>query len=431
VLQAASYKRDIDAGRRSGVSAASRSAEWPRLQRRASADPFHFRKHDMRIHPTLKLTALAAIAVTAAPPVFAADAGYYYGGLSAGPSRGKLDEGRITNRLTGQDASAISTDERATAFRVFGGYQLNPYIGLEAGYFNLGKYRFTSTVPAGTLDGQVKFQGISFDLVGSAPMSDNLSAIARVGAAYAKARDSFGGSALAAASSTSQSQANVKYGAGLQYAFNASVLVRGEIERYRVSDAVGGHENVNVASLSLVFPFGRAPSGAKRAGYAAPSTPLAQRPEAAPTVVAAAPPPAEWMAAPAAVAPERRRVSFSADSLFGFDNAAVTPAGKLALDAFVQDIQGTQYDTISVEGHTDRLGTTSYNQQLSEQRANAVKAYLVSNSGLDGNKIATTGKSESDPVTKAGDCTGSQASAKLIACLQPDRRVDVELVGTR
>ena len=132
----------------------------------------------------------------------------------------------------------------------------------------------------------------------------------------------------------------------------------------------------------------------------------------------------------AAPAP-RKRVTFSAESLFGFDQSAVRPEGMKALDGFAGDLAGTQFDSISVEGHTDRLGSTAYNQRLSQQRADAVKDYLVTSGHVDAARITATGKSESMPVTLANTCVGEHQTARLIACLQPDRRVDVEVVGTR
>jgi OOP family OmpA-OmpF porin len=102
-----------------------------------------------------------------------------------------------------------------------------------------------------------------------------------------------------------------------------------------------------------------------------------------------------------------------------------------ALDTFSKDLTGSQYDTISVEGHTDRIGTPAYNQNLSMQRADMVKGYLVSALRIDPAKISAQGKGETEPVTKPEDCKGDAANAKLIACLQPDRRVDIEVVGTR
>ena len=127
---------------------------------------------------------------------------------------------------------------------------------------------------------------------------------------------------------------------------------------------------------------------------------------------------------------ERRRVSFSAESLFAFDKSVIKPEGKAALDRFVNELRGTQFERIGVEGHADRLGSNAYNQRLSTQRAEAVKSYLISTGGVAANKISAAGKGETMPVTKPGDCRGNKRTAALVACLQPDRRVDVEMTGT-
>jgi OmpA-OmpF porin, OOP family len=65
------------------------------------------------------------------------------------------------------------------------------------------------------------------------------------------------------------------------------------------------------------------------------------------------------------------------------------------------------------------------------RRAEAVSAYLVQSGGVEANKIAATGLDEAKPVTKPGDCKGDKPTPELIACLQPDRRVEVEVTGTR
>ena len=135
--------------------------------------------------------------------------------------------------------------------------------------------------------------------------------------------------------------------------------------------------------------------------------------------------------APVAVPPQIRRVSFSADSLFSFDQSDVKPEGRAALDRFAKELVGTQFEVITVEGHTDRLGSEAYNQKLSSRRAESVKTYLVSSDGVDSTKIRAIGKGESAPVTKPDQCKGTKASATLVACLQPDRRVEVEVTGTR
>jgi OOP family OmpA-OmpF porin len=122
-------------------------------------------------------------------------------------------------------------------------------------------------------------------------------------------------------------------------------------------------------------------------------------------------------------------MSFSADALFAFDKAELKPEGKVMLDDLVLQLGAANYDLIQATGHADRIGSTDYNQRLSERRALAVKDYLVSRNVL-ASRIEADGKGETQPMTKATDCTGP-TSARIIACLQPDRRVDVEMQGTK
>ena len=117
--------------------------------------------------------------------------------------------------------------------------------------------------------------------------------------------------------------------------------------------------------------------------------------------------------------------------MFGFDRSTVQPDGRSALDAFAGKLAGTPFDQITVEGHTDRLGTEAYNQQLTQRRADAVKSCLVTESKVDAGKITAKGMGEGKPVTQRADCKGYAPSAKLIACLQPERRVDIEVTGSR
>ena len=384
----------------------------------------------MTSNQILRLLALASLGSLIAAPSFAQEGGYYYGGLSLGQSRAKIDEERITASLlaAGFTSTGFTRDESDTAYKLFGGYQFNRYFGLEAGYFNLGKFGFTATTtPPGTLNGSIKLQGLNLDLVGTLPLSERFAVIGRVGAQAARSRDSFSGTGAVTVGNPNPSARDTTYkvGAGLQYAFSPSFLVRGEAERYRVNDAVGNHGDVDMVSISLVFPFGRTAAPAPRA-----AAPAYVAPAPAPVVAQAPPPPPPPAPAPV-MAPERRRVSFSAESLFVFDRADVQPEGKAALDRFAAETRGTQFDVITVEGHTDRLGSPAYNQKLSTQRAEAVKSYLVSSGGFDAAKINAVGKGESTPVTQAADCKGNSPTPKLIACLQPDRRVEIEVTGTR
>jgi OOP family OmpA-OmpF porin len=164
------------------------------------------------------------------------------------------------------------------------------------------------------------------------------------------------------------------------------------------------------------------------AGSASEANLQCDPPAAGPVAAVVAPAPAP-VAAVAAPKPVAERVTLDADTLFDFDKSTLRPAGKEALDVFVLGLRDISPEVISAVGHTDRFGTDAYNQHLSDQRAASVKAYLVSK-GIDANRVATEGKGESQPVTKSGDCQGAKSTA-VIACLQPDRRVDVEVIGNR
>jgi len=83
-------------------------------------------------------------------------------------------------------------------------------------------------------------------------------------------------------------------------------------------------------------------------------------------------------------------------------------------------------ELVLVTGHTDRIGTQAYNQKLSERRADAVRDYLVSK-GVARDKIETLGMGKTQPVP--GVTCNMTAMKELIACLAPNRRVEVEVKG--
>jgi OOP family OmpA-OmpF porin len=133
-------------------------------------------------------------------------------------------------------------------------------------------------------------------------------------------------------------------------------------------------------------------------------------------------------APPAPVAPAitSQKITYQADTLFDFDKAVLKPAGKAKLDDLASKIQGLNLEVVVATGYTDRIGSDKYNDRLSLRRAQAVKAYLVSK-GIEANRIYTEGKGKRNPVTTG---CNQKNRKQLIACLAPDRRVEVEVVGT-
>lgn len=135
-----------------------------------------------------------------------------------------------------------------------------------------------------------------------------------------------------------------------------------------------------------------------------------------------APAPAE-AAPPAAVvvpAPSSEKVTFAADAFFDFDKSVLKPEGRAKLDDLVSKMSGLNLEVIIAVGHTDSVGTASYNQRLSVRRAEAVKSYLVGK-GVEKNRVYTEGKGEKQPVA---DNKTAEGRAK-------NRRVEIEVVGTR
>jgi OmpA-OmpF porin, OOP family len=143
-----------------------------------------------------------------------------------------------------------------------------------------------------------------------------------------------------------------------------------------------------------------------------------------PVVYGAYPAPAP---APVEVAPEPppppRVERLSADALFPFDRGDVNdirPAGMADLEQIAARLRASPFGHVEVRGYTDRLGTDSYNLELSRRRAEAVKDVLVQQ-GVPADKIRAEGLGSQDPVTQCG----SMDNADLVRCLQPDRRVEI------
>ena len=132
--------------------------------------------------------------------------------------------------------------------------------------------------------------------------------------------------------------------------------------------------------------------------------------------------------------PQVEQFDLSADALFKFDRgdlAGMLPAGRDTLDEMVAKLNRVyaNVERIRLVGHTDRLGNEAYNQQLSGQRAWTVKQYLQQR-GISA-AIQAEGVGESQATGQTGQCRGERATAALVQCLQPDRRVGVEVVGVK
>lgn len=156
----------------------------------------------------------------------------------------------------------------------------------------------------------------------------------------------------------------------------------------------------------------RAGTGARGevAAECEPQKAAAPEPAPAPEPVAAAPEPQ----------PVIERVYVGTDAYFEFNQATLQSDARDKLDKLVTRAKDGQEPSIEITGYADPIGSEQYNLDLSQRRADAVRAYLVEQ-GLPEQSIRIEARGETDPIVRCDKKQGKE----LIQCLQPDRRSDI------
>ncbi|MFM4994523.1 MULTISPECIES: porin OmpA [Aeromonas] len=290
-----------------------------------------------------------------------------------------------------------SATEDAFAGNLFMGYNFNETFGAELGY----QYAGRGSTNGGINNNTYETQGGTLSGIARLPLGEDFTLFGEAGAYWGHTHGL----------GVSDSKVSPMAGVGLTYKLSDGWDLQA---RYRymwdvadlTSDAGVQYENdQSVATLEAVYhPF--------RTSYVAPV--------AAPVVEEA----------PAPVTVERN-FSLNSDVLFAFGKADLKPEGVDALNGLYQQLVEFQPKDGSavVIGYTDRIGSDAYNQKLSETRARTVADFLVSK-GLATSKIAIEGRGEADPVTGT-QCDGVKGKSELIACLSPDRRVEIRVSGVQ
>lgn len=356
-------------------------------------------------HRKTLLTLTLALATSGA---LAQDSGWY-GGLGYGRSWADVD-----NRSIGAAADAAGTpvnklyaSQADNSWKVLGGYSFNENLALEGSWFELGEFGYAADLlPGGGARGNAELEGFGLDVVGTFPIAERLSFLARLGLNNTKVKESFNNTLGGRFNNDSERDWYANYGVGLQYALTDRWDLRTELTRYAVDDMRIADDHVNLLTVGINYRFGVKPPPAP---VAAPAPAPQPEPE---------PEPAPLM-----------EVTLGAEALFDFDKSELKPEGRTRLDQLLRDMEAVDYDTVIVIGHTDRIGTRDYNIGLSNRRAAAVRDYLV-RGGVPAGNITARGMNSDQPVTTPAQCAGRRGDA-LIACYQPDRRVVIEVHGTR
>ncbi len=344
------------------------------------------------------LAGFASVAAQAAPQ----DDSWYVGG--------KLGWSKYhdTNSSFSYTSEADLTDKSKLGAGAFVGYQHNQYMGFELGYDWLG--RMSSTDNDGAVHAKNKFsaQGIQLTTKLSYPIMQDLDIYTRLGGMVWRAESSgrhtsgLTRAGMAAANKHSDTDYGISplAAVGLEYAITDNWATRLDyqwVNNIGDRDTVGSRPDNGMLSLGVAYRFGR---------DAAPA-PLIN---VAPTV-------------------ETKRFTLTSDVLFNFNKSTLKVEGHQALDQLYSQLTSLdpKEGSVVVLGYTDRIGSDQYNQRLSEERARSVVDYLVSK-GIPADRISARGMGESNPVS---NCDGVKQRQSLIACLAPDRRVEIEVQGLK
>jgi len=129
-------------------------------------------------------------------------------------------------------------------------------------------------------------------------------------------------------------------------------------------------------------------------------------------------------------APEPKLVTMSLGekTFFEFDRATLTPEARQTLNSLIARMGDlVSVSRVSVTGHADRVGSESYNMGLSQRRADTVAGYLRQNTNVSPGKFQVNARGESEPIVA---CQGRRGQ-DLIRCLAPNRRVEIDVVGSQ
>jgi len=198
----------------------------------------------MKIKEAIAVTGLVAATAGISPLAVAQDSGWYIGA-----SVGQSKAGDFCPSLI---AVGDSCDDRGAAYGVFGGYQVNKYLGAELGYTDLGEFRASAS---GTTE-TIKVRGYELLGVGTIPIHPRFEVYGKVGVFFWDLKDSCAGT-LCGFGSQSEAGTDLTYALGAKFNFTKFVGARVQYQRYKdVGDeTTTGKSDIDFISVGVVFKF--------------------------------------------------------------------------------------------------------------------------------------------------------------------------------
>lgn len=112
------------------------------------------------------------------------------------------------------------------------------------------------------------------------------------------------------------------------------------------------------------------------------------------------------------------RVTMTNQTAFDTDSTQIKPGFYSTMDKLADVVVRYNKTALTVVGHTDNVGTDSYNQKLSEQRAVSVARYLEGKR-VHSMRLATAGKGETQPIAPNSTDAGRQANRRVEIYVEP------------
>ena len=353
----------------------------------------------------LVVAGLAAASVAQAAP----QENTFYAGVKAGQA--SFHDGIKANTDASNPRSldfGTGYNRNSFTYGVFGGYQIlnrdNLGLAVELGYDDFGRVKFKE---AGKVAAKHTNHGTHLSLKGSYEVLNGLDVYGKAGVALVRSDYKFYNTENGARDHKAgrhSLRTSGLFAVGAEYAVLPELAVRLEYQwltrvgKYRTQDSHNSSVDYNpwIGSINagVSYRFGQG-------------------------------------AAPVVAAPEvvSKTFNLNSDVTFAFGKANLKPQAQAALDGIYGEIAQVNNAKVAVAGYTDRIGSDAGNLKLSQRRADTVANYFVAK-GVSADAISATGYGKANPVTGA-TCDQVKGRKALIACLAPDRRVEIAVNGTK
>ena len=351
----------------------------------------------------LVVAGLAAASVAQAAP----QENTFYAGVKAGQA--SFHDGISKNSVIASKLGAnYGYNRNSFTYGVFGGYQIlnrdNLGLAVELGYDDFGRAKARQ---AGKTVAKHTNHGTHLSLKGSYEVLNGLDVYGKAGVALVRSDYKFYDAANGARNHEAgrhSLRTSGLFAVGAEYAVLPELAVRLEYQwltrvgKYRTQETNNSSVDYNpwIGSINagISYRFGQG-------------------------------------AAPVVAAPEvvSKTFNLNSDVTFAFGKANLKPQAQAALDGIYGEIAQVNSAKVAVAGYTDRIGSDAFNVKLSQQRAETVANYFVAK-GVSADAISATGYGKANPVTGA-TCDQVKGRKALIACLAPDRRVEIAVNGTK